>query len=323
MRALFIYLLVFFTVFYSHSQLVINEGCNKNYQNILDENNDSPDWIEIYNNSNNQINLNNYFLTDNISESQKWVLPSITLNPYSFKLVFCSGKDRNETPGFNFCLSEPNFTPTNGWNNHILNNQFTWDGVSNVILNICSYNNSQYTLNSVFKQTPTSYPSTLAAFIDGSPAACSTNIGQLYNLRPNVKINGITIGSGNQQNSNTDYPAPYGNYYWGARHQILFRASELIAAGITPGTFNSIAFEVAESSGEFYNYIDFSFKSTTLSQLTNEFLPENGYQLHSNFKIDAGGEVVYLYDSNNQIVSSLNVKSPTTNIKINGITIGS
>ncbi len=298
------------------TQIVINEGSNKNYSQLVDENNDKPDWIELYNANSSTYNLANHFLTDNLNEPQKWPLPSIDLQAGAFKIIHCSGKNRIESNAFNFALSQQNYTPIDGWNSHSFNTVFNWDGVSNVILNICSYNNTQYTINSIFNQTATSYPSTIASFVDGSPAACSSNFGQLYNQRPNVKINGFTIGNDQIQNSNTDYPAPYGNYYWGARHQILFRASELIEAGLTAGPFNNLAFDVVTSGNEFYNYIDFSFLATELTELTNEFLPETGTKLHTNFKIDALGETVYLVDAANQVISSLLVKSPTTDISV-------
>jgi len=298
------------------SQIVINEGSNKNYSQVADENNDKPDWIELYNPTNSVYNLVNHFLTDNLGETQKWPLPPLFLEPGAYKIIHCSGKNRYESNAFNFALSQQNYTPIDGWNIHTFMPVFVWDGVSNVILNICSYNNTQYTINSIFNQSATPYPSTIASFVDGNPAACSSNLGQLYNQRPNVKINGFTIGSGQIQNTNTDYPAPYGNYYWGARHQIIFRADELIAAGLTAGPFNNLAFDVVTSGNEFYNYIDFSFLATELTELTNEFLPETGTKLHTNFNIDALGETVYLVNPSNQVVSSLLVKSPTTDISV-------
>jgi len=310
------FLLFVVVSFSSISQISINEGSNKNYTQILDEFNDKPDWIELHNASNSVYNLSGYYLTDNLNQPQKWPFPTTSINPGAFKIVFCSGKNRSETPAFNFSLSQQNYTPTDGWNTHYFNSPFNWDGVSNVILNICSYNSTQYTLNSIFRQSETSYPSTSGAFVDGSPAACNSNLGQLYNQRPNVRINGITIGEGQIQNGNTDYPAPYGNYYWGARHQLLFRASELQAAGLNAGLFNNLAFDVVTSAGEFYNYIDFSFLATNLTELKNDFLPETGSKLHTNFKIDPTGETVYLLNSNQEVISSLKVKSPKTDISV-------
>jgi len=61
----------------------------------------------------------------------------------------------------------------------------------------------------------------------------------------------IYIGNSNttSTNSNTSYPAPYGNYYYGAKHQILILASEIIANGGSSGkTINSILFDVANNN---------------------------------------------------------------------------
>ena len=43
------------------------------------------------------------------------------------------------------------------------------------------------------------------------------------------------IGSGTTTNTTTTYPAPFGNYWFGARHQQLYSAAELTAAGIASG----------------------------------------------------------------------------------------
>ena len=44
---------------------------------------------------------------------------------------------------------------------------------------------------------------------------------------PGLSQTTITIGSGSSANTNTGYPAPYGNWYFGAKHQMLILASEL------------------------------------------------------------------------------------------------
>ena len=45
--------------------------------------------------------------------------------------------------------------------------------------------------------------------------------------------NTYTIGSGTTSNIYYSYPAPYGNYYYGAKNQFIYLASELTAAGAT------------------------------------------------------------------------------------------
>ncbi len=62
--------------------------------------------------------------------------------------------------------------------------------------------------------------------------------------------NSASLGTDTLVNSNTGYPAIYGNWYWGAKHQIIYRASELNAMGMTGSSMiNSIAFDVASIVG--------------------------------------------------------------------------
>jgi hypothetical protein len=54
----------------------------------------------------------------------------------------------------------------------------------------------------------------------------------------------IAIGTGTTGNSNTTFPNPLQDYWEGSRAQYLFRASELMAAGMGPGNINAIKFNV-------------------------------------------------------------------------------
>lgn len=61
-----------------------------------------------------------------------------------------------------------------------------------------------------------------------------------------------TFGTGSNVNSTTGYPAPYSNYYGGTKHQMLIRASELLAAGLTAGNqISSIGFRVSAVGSTF------------------------------------------------------------------------
>lgn len=304
----------FFTVV--NGQIFINEGCNKNAVALQDENGDSPDWIELFNGSNLDVNLENWKLADQLNGLNAWIFPNINLPAQSFLRVFCSGKNRYGSAPFVSTAYNSNFQPLNGWNTHDFSQTFIWDGNSNIIINICSYNNSGYTENSIFYQHATSFGSCIASFVDGSPAACSNNLGQLYNQRPNIKLNNTIIGTGTLTNSPTDYPAPYGNWYWGARHQILILASEMQAAGLSAGPINSLAFQVANTIGEFYNYIDISLNHTSLQELNSAFLPLQGEQLHTNFKINGSGEHVYLFNPANTLQDDFIIDCPQPDISI-------
>ncbi len=50
--------LLFFCNFSIAQNLIINEGSNRNYATIADEDQEFPDWIELYNAGTEAINLN-------------------------------------------------------------------------------------------------------------------------------------------------------------------------------------------------------------------------------------------------------------------------
>lgn len=73
--------------------LVINEFSSSNYDLIYDFQGETPDWIEIFNNTEDTIDLSSYYLSDNFNQINKWNFPQIMIVPDSFLLVFASGKD--------------------------------------------------------------------------------------------------------------------------------------------------------------------------------------------------------------------------------------
>lgn len=80
----------------------------------------------------------------------------------------------------------------------------------------------------------------------------------------------VSVGTGTTTNSSTGYPAPYGNFYWGARHQMLIRASELSALGFTAGSaLSSVGFDVTATNTA-ASLVGFTIKMghTTLTTLT-------------------------------------------------------
>jgi len=78
----------------------------------------------------------------------------------------------------------------------------------------------------------------------------------------------ITVGTGTVTNGASGYPTPYGNWYWGARAQYLYRAADLQAAGATAGLINNLAFNVTtiNSGVALEDYVVY-IKNTTTNDL--------------------------------------------------------
>ena len=95
-------------VFYELSlsgNLVINEFLADNETIIADNNDDYDDWIELYNNTENAIDLNGYYLSDNASNLSKWAFPDTSIEAYSYLIIWADDDEDNGELHANFKLS--------------------------------------------------------------------------------------------------------------------------------------------------------------------------------------------------------------------------
>ena len=79
--------------------LEINEFMASNRVTITDEDGDYPDWIELYNSGSSTLNLEGFWLSDDLLDPLKWQFPAVSLEPGEFLLVFASGKNRRDPAG--------------------------------------------------------------------------------------------------------------------------------------------------------------------------------------------------------------------------------
>lgn len=75
--------------------LRINEFMALNQTVLTDEDGEYSDWIEIYNPTENGIDLEGWGLTDEMGIPFKWTFPDIILNGGEYLLLFASDKDRS------------------------------------------------------------------------------------------------------------------------------------------------------------------------------------------------------------------------------------
>jgi hypothetical protein len=75
---------------------VISEfvACNK--ASLRDKEGDSSDWLELFNPTNKAIDLDGWYLTDDVNDLEKWELPDVPLAPGGYLVIFASGKDRRD-----------------------------------------------------------------------------------------------------------------------------------------------------------------------------------------------------------------------------------
>ena len=100
---IFIFIALFFLILISsklpskesiNGDVYISEIMALNKTTIMDSDLEYSDYIELYNKTDKEINLKNYFLSDNEMSSKKWLFPEIIIKPHEYLVVFSSGKDK-------------------------------------------------------------------------------------------------------------------------------------------------------------------------------------------------------------------------------------
>ena len=72
-------------------ELVINEVMNNNFEYLPQNSYNFYDWIELKNNTNKELNLSDYYISDSIDDIEMYKLPDVTLKPGEYYIIMASG----------------------------------------------------------------------------------------------------------------------------------------------------------------------------------------------------------------------------------------
>jgi len=86
--------------------IVINEFMADNENCVPDQNGEYDDWIELYNNTGQDIPLSGMFLSDDFSQPEKWVFPDTLIQAYDFLIIWADEDGSQEGLHANFKLSK-------------------------------------------------------------------------------------------------------------------------------------------------------------------------------------------------------------------------
>ncbi len=84
----------------SYAQIRINEVCASNSESLYDEDSDTPDWIELYNYSDQPVNLSTWKISDKPDSKLAWQFPDTVIQPKKYIIVHASNKNRTSSGNF-------------------------------------------------------------------------------------------------------------------------------------------------------------------------------------------------------------------------------
>ncbi len=97
----------YYTVSVTNSvgDLVINEFMADNDTTATDQDGEYEDWIELYNNSGNDIALLGYYLTDDSADITQWTFPNVSVSAGGYLIVWADNDEDQDGLHTNFKLS--------------------------------------------------------------------------------------------------------------------------------------------------------------------------------------------------------------------------
>lgn len=79
------------------SDIVINEFMATNSKIVVDEYNEYDDWVELYNNTDEDLSLNGYYLSDDKNDIMQWAFPDTIIKANDYLIVW-TDKDEEQAP---------------------------------------------------------------------------------------------------------------------------------------------------------------------------------------------------------------------------------
>lgn len=173
------------------ADVVINEVMPKNGSTAVDEEGKYEDWIELYNNASSPIDLTGYYLSDDVSNPNKWEFPDTSIAAGGYLIIWCDSDTTDEGLHANF--------------------KITSGGETIVLSNASGFQINQVTLPEMESSTTFGrYPNGTGSFIRMIPTFNAENsftaIGVeeiipnvTVSIYPNPASNLVTIFTGNNK----------------------------------------------------------------------------------------------------------------------------
>jgi len=315
-------LLILVASLYSQS-VVINEIMSSNNSIITDRDGEYPDWLELYNSSDETINIHNYSLSDDEDSLAKWLFPDINIPPKDHLLIFASGKDYTTQIHWETVIDKGDFCKYKIWNsqppttwNELVYNDQNWklaktgigyaDGDDETVIpeqtisiharHVFNVENPENVVSCILS---IDYDDGFVAYLNGEEIARSNLTG----IPPNYN-----------EMASPDHEAVL--YTGGELEKFIINDfQDLFQTGD-----NVLAVEVHNSSqySSDFSYIPF----LTLAMDTplenprgpSSYLDFNSTYLHCNFKINASSETVFLSNNSGDLLDEQLVENSVSDV---------
>lgn len=309
--------LVLTALFSTAQPFRINEVISSNGGVITDTDGDTPDWIEFYNGDNVPVSLNGYGLSDKKDQPFQWVFPDFQVRPGEYLLVFASGKDRRQAPAYwNTVISKddewkylvPKSEPANNWRFNDFNDS-SWligksgfgfgddDDATKIPDASCVYMRKKFNVSTPSDVTQLilhmDYDDGFVAYLNGQEIARSNMIdgGQFPDYS--------ALATG--QHEAVIYQGMIPEKFMIDNPSALLKAGENVLAIQGHNIFST------STDLSVIPFLSIGTSEPPVNPRNIALLNLETTQLHTNFKLDADGETVYLTKPTGELADSVKI----------------
>ena len=316
----FVFFIIFFEIYLVDAQVIINEVSSVNYDVYRDEDNERPDWIELYNKGDFAVNLEGWKIFDRDNLQGAWTFPSVELQSKERLLVQASGKNysksgkfvmeaagegifkhsRNDSYRFQYTELSGDFEFS--VQVHTLHNigVFGSTGIivredltnTNRFFGVLGQQEDRFVCEFLYRED--------TSFNYRYPVRIYSNTENLYpQLVLSVRRNGDSITS--CINDIEGYCLESRTMYWDFPENVYVG---IALASTNPDVPGKATYSNLKINGEPYDFGNLKFIEHDLKQPGSAYFSK---ELHTNFSISSGGETIYLWDKTGKLSDKVEV----------------
>lgn len=309
----------------------INEVVSSN-STVIDEDGDTPDWLELYNYGTTPVSLLNWGLTDDVDDLHSWQFPNVTLNPDEYMLVWASDKDR----GFSFARTlvnqgdihnylVPNAEPDADWNEKAFNDSSWENGPSGF-----GYDDDDNDYATQIEEDTNSLYTRITFGMENLSSLTELILDVDYDDSFVAYINGVEVARANIDGVPPSYDANANDYveaniaFGGDPERfIIDNADTILTEGDNVLAIQLHNFNATSSDLTLIPFLSAIFsEDTTIGISPPELLKLQDGELHTNFKISSSSEDLYLTDANQNMIDHVLVENLASDISY-GVSVNS
>ncbi len=327
MKILSIRLFLFFAFIcclHSKNTIVINELCPSNYASSFDDEMDSPDWIELYNPTDSDVQLEGYGISDGNDYGTAWKFPARILPSKSYQLIYASGKDR-KLPG-NLTIEASGFGVSNVYNYDGFRFEYVEaEGDFDIRIRVESFRNAEHfgTAGLMIREELRNNSKYAGIFCRpeevrwivfhhrAMPESRAEIKGSLYkpnypDRRLRLRRHGDSITASMIDKDSYDIE----------KFTIYFPAAQKLYVGIAVSAASRTRLAKAVVSEMFMDGLPLDMDDFSIEEFNTDF-PGRKYisdELHTDFRLSKSGETAYLFAPDGEIIDSVRYDTLRTDI---------